>query len=54
MANTKETTYKTKSGLVFVNIPMTEELRKWVDEKRGEMSRSQFIRSLIIKELTKE
>lgn len=54
MPNTKEQTYKTKSGLVFVNVPMTEELRERMDKQRGDMSRSQFIRSLIIKALSKE
>lgn len=47
MANTKENTYKTKSGKVFVNTVLTEEYRNWLDHMRGKMSRSEFIRALI-------
>jgi len=54
MPKIKDETYKTKSGLVFVNVPMTEDLRERVDRARGELSRSEFIRSLIIKATTEK
>jgi hypothetical protein len=54
MANVKSKTYATKSGLVFVNVPMTPAQRERLDAMRGNMTRSEFIRSLIIKEDNKQ